>query len=169
MKRMKKKLSILLALTMILSMSMTAFAAGSGSITIENATVGQKYSGYKIFDATWDGDAVSYTIDSSSPWYTKVVADGSPFTLTQVGGTNTYNVGVVDEKTDSEIISIQNLGFSRNLAIFLQKNHMEIFRRDEGNDIFDVNDEILKTIVNNSNQKNEYKELAILFDFEEKR
>ena len=71
--------------------------------------------------------------------------------------------------TDSEIISIQNLGFSRNLAIFLQKNHMEIFRRDEGNDIFDVNDEILKTIINNSNQKNEYKELAILFDFEEKR
>ena len=65
-----------------------------------------------------------------------------------------------------EIISIQNLGFSRNLAIFLQKNHIEIFKRDENGVIFDLNNEFLHKIIEESDKKNEYKELSILFDLE---
>lgn len=68
--------------------------------------------------------------------------------------------------TDMEIISIQNLGFSRNLAIFLQKNHIEIFKRDENGVIFDLNNEFLHKIIEESDKKNEYKELSILFDLE---
>lgn len=69
---MKKFLSILLVLTMVLSLGITAFAdegtgsntgATTGSITIKNATKNETYRIYKIFDATYDGDAVSYTID----------------------------------------------------------------------------------------------------------
>lgn len=106
MKNMKKFFAILLALTLVFAMGTSAFAAeGTGTITVQNATIGQNYAGYKIFDATYDGDTVAYTIDSSDKWYNIVSADGSPFELTQVGNTTTYNVAVADGKTDADILN----------------------------------------------------------------
>lgn len=64
---MKKFLSIVLMMVLVLSVSVTAFAASEeGSITINNATVGKEYKIFKIFDAapTSDGSGVSYTIDT---------------------------------------------------------------------------------------------------------
>ena len=80
---MKKFLSILMVLALMLSLGVTAFAAGAvGSITITNATVGQTYNLYKIFDATYavdshgntivdsDGKAiVSYTIENTNQFF----------------------------------------------------------------------------------------------------
>jgi len=73
---MKKILSLMLAFVLVLSMSVTAFAAdGQGSITITNATIGQSYSVYKLFDATYNADAegkadaVSYSIDDSNQFF----------------------------------------------------------------------------------------------------
>ena len=70
---MKKILSLMLAFVLVLSMSVTAFAAdGQGSITITNATIGESYSVYKLFDATYNADAegnadaVSYSIDKDN-------------------------------------------------------------------------------------------------------
>lgn len=75
---MKRFFAILLALAMIFSMSITAFAEGegggtttpaSGTITITNATIGETYSVYKIFDATYaggDSSAVSYSLDKAA-------------------------------------------------------------------------------------------------------
>ena len=68
---------MLLALAMIFSMSITAFADGetppappaNGTITITNATIDQTYSIYKIFDATYAGgesSAVSYSLDKEA-------------------------------------------------------------------------------------------------------
>ena len=75
---MKKFLSILMVLTMVFSLSVTAFAEENttGSITITNATVGNAYSLYKIFDATYStdttgsADAVSYSITKSNQFFT---------------------------------------------------------------------------------------------------
>ena len=50
---MKRTLAFMLALVLICSLSITAFAADNGSITITNATVGETYAVYKIFDATF--------------------------------------------------------------------------------------------------------------------
>lgn len=50
MKRLKKFAGLLLAVTMILAYSVTAFAAGNGSITITNAVPGQVYTIYRILD-----------------------------------------------------------------------------------------------------------------------
>lgn len=67
---MKRLFSFMMAVVLVLSLGVTAFAAEStGSITITNATKDDTYSIYKIFDATYstdaDGnaDAVSYSID----------------------------------------------------------------------------------------------------------
>ena len=81
---MKKFLSILLVLTMVLSLGITAFAAeNTGSITITNATIGDGYSLYKIFDATYstdvsgNADAVSYSITADNQFFAYMFgADG---------------------------------------------------------------------------------------------
>ena len=54
---MKRFLSFMMALALLFSMSVNAFAEGeTGSITITNATKGHNYSIYKIFDATFAVD-----------------------------------------------------------------------------------------------------------------
>ena len=81
---MKKFLSILMVLTLVLSLGVTAFAAeNTGSVTITNATIGNSYSLYKIFDATYSTDAsgnaeaVSYSITSDNQFFSYMFgADG---------------------------------------------------------------------------------------------
>lgn len=65
MKHTKKFAGFLLALVMVLALSVTAFAADDGSITIENAVVGQTYNIYKMLNVTISsaGD-YSYTIET---------------------------------------------------------------------------------------------------------
>lgn len=73
---MKKFLSILLVLTLVLSLGVTVLAVeNTGSITIANATIGNSYRLYKIFDATYstdsngNADAVSYSITAENQFF----------------------------------------------------------------------------------------------------
>lgn len=92
MKHCKKLLALLLALVMTLALSVTAFAAGNGSITIENATPGKEYKLYKVFDASYGaGSTASYTIDESSSWYELVKKSGL-FTLENTTVDKRYTV-----------------------------------------------------------------------------
>lgn len=64
---MKRISKFMMALVMILSLGITAFAADgdpvNGSITVSNAVVGSTYSVYKIFDATYNANGdTTYTI-----------------------------------------------------------------------------------------------------------
>ena len=52
MKNMKKIVALLLATVMVMAMSISVFAAGTGSITIKNTAIGETYSIYKVLDAT---------------------------------------------------------------------------------------------------------------------
>ena len=80
---MKKFLAFLMVLAIVLSMSITAFAAETGSITITNATVDEEYAVYKIFDAsiskdaTGNTDAVAYSIETDSQFFNAIFGDGS--------------------------------------------------------------------------------------------
>lgn len=75
---MKRLFSFMMAVVLVLSLGVTAFAAeNTGSITITNATQGDSYSLYKIFDATYSGnvnedgdaDAVSYSITTDNQFF----------------------------------------------------------------------------------------------------
>lgn len=118
MKYTKKALALLMMLVISLSLlTATAFAAGGGKITIENATAGMEYKLYKVFDASYiDGTAsgtkpagATYTIKSSDPWYPLVSATGSPFTLTEDSAhTGTYTVSIAEGQQETAATWFQN-------------------------------------------------------------
>ena len=60
-------MAVLMAMTMILSMSMTAFAAEApkGTLTVNNTVAGKTLDLYQIFTATKNGDNVAYTLNSA--------------------------------------------------------------------------------------------------------
>ena len=99
---MIKKLAILIAtLTMVLCCTTTAFAAGTGSITVENAKESETYTAYKIFDVVYSttGDKYAYRIDSSNEWFADVqtyATTENKLTLTQKAGETTYVVEFQD-------------------------------------------------------------------------
>lgn len=75
MKHTRKLVSFLLTLIMVLSMSVTAFAAeqgttNEGKITINNAVAGETYSIYKIMDLESFSKGQAYSYKAVSAWET---------------------------------------------------------------------------------------------------
>lgn len=119
---MKRTFAFMMALVLVFSLAATAFAAGTGSITVNNTLNGVNYKLFKIFDATYkadsnpdnDGDGtmdiVAYTLSTSSPVYTKMFngvtesdgkLDNGYFVYEVATGVVTKNTG----KTDDQIIT----------------------------------------------------------------
>ncbi len=68
---MKKFFAILLALTLVLSLSITAFAAEGNSITVKKAQNDETYTAYKMFDLKVDlekGENGAYSYKVNSAW-----------------------------------------------------------------------------------------------------
>ena len=93
MKTVARIASLLLALVMVFGLSVTAFAAETGTITVDNPIAGQTYTAYKIFDVTYDEakSTYAYSIAGDSEWY-DVVKDYTGITLTKAASENTYAV-----------------------------------------------------------------------------
>ena len=68
--------------------------------------------------------------------------------------------------TNPQIIDIQNLGFSRTIAIFLLDHYSSLFIRNEIGDIIDINEEELRKTIDEEKYPEEYKELNIFFEWE---
>ena len=66
-KLVSRFMAVLMAMTMILTMSMTAFAADApkGTLTVNNTVEGKTLDLYQIFTATKNGDNVAYTLNSA--------------------------------------------------------------------------------------------------------
>ena len=110
---MKRTFAFMMALVLVLSLSIGAFAAGgtNGTITINNAVKDTEYAVYKIFDATYEGTNVTYTINASNPFFVKLFGSADD----TVDQTNDYfkyfaETGVVIRntevgKTDAELFA----------------------------------------------------------------
>ncbi|MGM9557185.1 MAG: isopeptide-forming domain-containing fimbrial protein, partial [Oscillospiraceae bacterium] len=72
MKHMKKLASLLLALVMVFAMGVSVFAEGeTGSITINDAVVGQTYTIYQILDLeSYNASANAYAYKATTAWNT---------------------------------------------------------------------------------------------------
>lgn len=66
-KLVSRFMAVLMVMTMILSMSMTAFAAEApkGTLTVNNTVAGKTLDLYQIFTATKNSDNVAYTLNSA--------------------------------------------------------------------------------------------------------
>ena len=79
-KLVSRFMAVLMAMTMILSMSMTAFAAEApkGTLTVNNTVAGKTLDLYQIFTATKSDDNVAYTLNSAYEGFFKTkVENGS--------------------------------------------------------------------------------------------
>ena len=100
---MKKILAILLALTMVVGLGVSVWAASDGTITIQNTVKDKTYEVYKVFDATYSGTNVSYTYDGSNPTFlTALQGESSSFTVTE-NTSGTYNIALKEGKTGSDV------------------------------------------------------------------
>ena len=110
---MKKFISILMVLAMVLALSVPAFAAeDDGSISITNATIGETYAVYKIFDVRLGKDsngvpnAVSYHITSDSQFFEALFgADGTAENAYFEYNENTGSVIKKDSVKESDLIA----------------------------------------------------------------
>lgn len=68
---MKKIFSLLLVVVMLFAMGTTAFAAGNGSITIDNAVAGETYTIYRLLDLeSYNAETGAYAYKANSAWET---------------------------------------------------------------------------------------------------
>ena len=122
MKHTKKALALLMVLVMSLSLlTVTALAAGTGKITIENATAGMEYQLYKVFDASYTDSTeagtkpagATYTIKSNDPWYDLVSEPGSPFKLKEdTANPGTYIVSIEEGQQETVATWFQSVDAS---------------------------------------------------------
>ena len=82
-KLVSRFMAVLMAMTMILYMSMTAFAADApkGTLTVNNTVAGKTLDLYQIFTATKNGDNVAYTLNSAyEGFFQSKISDASTLT-----------------------------------------------------------------------------------------
>ena len=82
-KLVSRFMAVLMAMTMILTMSMTAFAAEApkGTLTVNNTVAGKTLDLYQIFTATKSGDNVAYTLNSAyEGFFQSKITDASALT-----------------------------------------------------------------------------------------
>lgn len=67
--------------------------------------------------------------------------------------------------TDSKIIEIQNLGFSRNIAIFLKNNYLDAFIKNEKGMIYDIDEMFLLENIDKEKHKFDFEELVTFMNW----
>ena len=106
---MKKLLSFLMAALLLVGVCTAAVAENDGTLTIQNATAGQTYAIYKVFDATYSGTNISYTYtktgesDALFAALTDTEDALNPFVLTATVVENVYNVTIKADATAATI------------------------------------------------------------------
>ena len=77
MKKTKRIATVLLALVMVLSLSVCAFAAGTNSITVNGAQGGETYKIYKMLDLKVDLDKNAYSYTVNAKWNAFFTGEGA--------------------------------------------------------------------------------------------
>ena len=113
---MKRLFSFMMALVLVLSLSVTVFAAeDTGSITVTNAKVGETYTVYKIFDAalTEDKSGISYSVVPGSALATEMFgATGTGrdyFTYDATSGAVALKSGVSESNLFTYLKTLENM------------------------------------------------------------
>lgn len=101
MKQVRTVLALVLALVLVFAMSAVAFAAGEGSITIDNAVEGKTYTIYRIFDLNShneDYSAINYKVSEKWAGFFAEGAEGLNYV-------NLDDQGYVTWKNDADAVA----------------------------------------------------------------
>lgn len=116
MKNIKRIISALLTFILSFTMINVVFAENSGSIVINGTTEGKTYEIYKIFDLTYSGTKVAYTIDED--WVNFFnEGDGAQYIVTT--DTGNLNQIVVGDATKYINITDDNIAeFTKHALVY---------------------------------------------------
>lgn len=124
MKTMRKVLSVLLVLAMVLSLgAMAVSAAGTGTITVNDPEDGHTYKLYKVFDLTYDANdpkKVAYTYTAAAgtdDFLTALQGQNSPFTVTETTEAGVYNVVKKDTVGEKDVFDFLNTNVPQHLQV----------------------------------------------------
>lgn len=108
MKHTKKLIVAVIAVVAAFALCVPAlaFAADDGSITVENATYGKEYKAYKIFNATYTGDAVNYSVDSDKE--------------TVVGESGLFDIGPAVDSNGKKLVTLKDGKTISDITTWLQ-------------------------------------------------
>ncbi len=121
MKRVKKLLSLVLAMMLVLAMGSTVMASGpneeepvptNGSIKIENAIPGQSYSIYRVFDLSYSEENKAYSYTVNNDWLGFVTGEGAAYVTVETIGTNNYVTWKADKNTDKDAADFAKLALA---------------------------------------------------------
>lgn len=126
MKHIRKMLSVFAALMMVLGIGLVTARANepvSGTITVNNATVGKEYTLYKLFDANVDENDpthASYTATKAQKEWFEATANGCNdlFDFATTGDANLFTVSLKTGKTSKDILNALTKGKLSNADVF---------------------------------------------------
>lgn len=122
MKKIKRIFILLLTFMLSFSMINNVLAEDTGSIVVNGVTEGKTYEIYKIFDLTYSGDNVAYTIDND--WVSFFNEEGVDYIVTSDNNLNQITIG-----NETKYINITD----DNIVEFTKKA-LEYATKLEGND-----------------------------------
>lgn len=122
MKRMKKLVGLLLTMVMVLSMTMTAFADETYSITINNTAKGHTYEAYQIFTGDLSGQANPDAADGTNAVLSNIKWGSG---ITDAGKTALLSFGIEEggkAYTDAAALAEKlNAGNAKEFALAAEK------------------------------------------------
>lgn len=119
-KLVSRFMAVLMAMTMILSMSMTAFAAEDpkGTLTVNNTVAGKTLDLYQIFTATKNGDNVAYTLNSAYEGFFQSKISGASTLTGEALSEKAYNYVKDQVGTDGS----NGAAFAKDILDWILKN-----------------------------------------------
>ena len=119
-KLVSRFMAVLMAMTMILSMSMTAFAAEApkGTLTVNNTVAGKTLDLYQIFTATKNGDNVAYTLNSAYEGFFQNKISGASTLTGEALSEKAYNYVKDQVGTDGS----NGAAFAKDILDWILKN-----------------------------------------------
>ena len=131
-KLVSRFMAVLMAMTMILSMSMTAFAADAskGTLTVNNTVAGKTMDLYKIFTATKSENNVAYTLNSAYEGFFRTKVENGSSLSGEALSEAAYNYVKTQVGTDGAAFAKDIMGWILGNTATVEATHTTVTTTD---------------------------------------